>query len=98
NRPLLTFPTRRSSDLVNHKYLVEIAAAARHISAIRVEQVHPKRLQTARATIDRRAAAHADDDALHPIIERGFHQLACAVSAGDQDRKSTRLNSSHVKI
>src|SRR5690606_41133106 len=88
-RDLHSFPTRRSSDLLEHDQIAraELAAAPevlRHAAdqparSLARDHQHPR--QQARG---RGLAVGARD-----------HQRAPAV---EQDRKSTRLNSSHVKI
>src|SRR5207249_10508799 len=74
-RPLHSFPTRRSSDLVR-LFAADVASAAPEITAalVRVEVVE-----------------HEFPSARHDL-RVALHRLELA------DRKSTRLNSSHVSI
>src|SRR5690606_42039693 len=81
---LLSFPTRRASDLRDDGLHLEAAAAPRRRgqpAALGVRgadgQLHPRRVQGA-------------------VRDRGVRRGLRAHR--DQDRKSTRLNSSHVKI
>src|SRR5690606_41561433 len=84
HRALHSFPTRRSSDLQEQ---------------VGLDQIHE------RARLRRRQLALAHHHAVaarrEETIERPGHQPA-AIGVGQadrrQDRKSTRLNSSHVKI
>ena len=63
---------------------VEAASPNRSIHA---EQAHAQRLQTARAAVHRRAAAHADNDSFRACIQRGLKQRTCSIGAGPQGVK-----------
>src|SRR5690606_41847922 len=78
-RDLLSFPTRRSSDL---RWRLRVCHRSRE---------RPRRrlcLDAALARLTPRSFGGDGGNARHPRAER----------ARSQDRKSTRLNSSHVKI
>src|SRR5437868_9451980 len=81
---LVAFPTRRSSDLVDHRLGdALVGAPAKH------------RLQPRRAVDHRRGEDHRVEGALGgAIVELGQDRA----QVGEEDRKSTRLNSSHVSI
>src|SRR5690606_41583015 len=88
-RLLPPFPTRRSSDLI-------APGGGRH-------QVLPHR----EGREDLAALRHEADAALRDAVGRqlldafasqGDGAAACAMHSAQADRKSTRLNSSHVKI
>src|SRR5207302_8825352 len=89
---LPSFPTRRSSDLrciaARLQARDPVVQAARRLAVaqllVALDRAAPRRLRV----ID---PAHAPQG-LSPAAER-FRPLACPL-----DRKSTRLNSSHVKI
>src|SRR5690606_42005820 len=90
-RALRSFPTRRSSDLVRDAAVVADAQTA--------EPVQENALVDRHVAADAHALRKPDRDpvldlpAFDPCDEQLQHQVAQAV-----DRKSTRLNSSHVKI
>src|SRR5690606_42100819 len=83
-RDLLSFPPRRSSDLV---LALELQAPPRHAACgVHAGELGEDAAPQLRAQLSARpaeGARHSDRD--RPLIRR-------------QDRKSTRLNSSHVKI
>src|SRR5690606_41751466 len=83
HRALHPFPTRRSSDLESLGALGVALAPRLH----RVDEV----LDVAHGRPERirKLAGRADTDAFRQVATRDHRQ---------QDRKSTRLNSSHVKI
>src|SRR5690625_7819520 len=76
---LLSFPTRRSSDLglVDHVPYSAAVAICPCLSSRRIDD------------------HHIDDDR---FIRFGRHLLPLVQATGRRDRKSTRLNSSHVAI
>src|SRR5204863_7876881 len=82
---LLSFPTRRSSDL-----LVDVSSVFGRGNRAAVGEKDDVFAHRARA---------ADDslDALHRFVHRDHRPLYADASA-HRDRKSTRLNSSHVEI
>src|SRR5690606_41420930 len=82
-RPLHSFPTRRSSDLSFY--------ARRAVTQVPADQ----------AREDRGRAGEAGEAALgdRAMVRAAQHMKAHPARSGrEQDRKSTRLNSSHVKI
>src|SRR5205085_10370381 len=81
-RLLHSFPTRRSSDLA---FLLRQPGQARRVGVDAVTD-HPVGLEQARGVLARL-----------PAREPLFDELD-GQSAGDTDRKSTRLNSSHSQI
>src|SRR5207302_9126526 len=87
----LSFPTRRSSDL---------AAAARCRNAEQIAFVEKElRNRRTKAAFRRRARIYgvgAETACFATGQSFGGESLPC--TTGRQDRKSTRLNSSHVKI
>src|SRR5690606_41307351 len=91
HRYLHSFPTRRSSDLAaSHR-----SSALPHPSEWAVCWCRsPKR--TPPSPGGRPGAGHAAGDGDGPGTDGGA--VSGAAASGDEDRKSTRLNSSHVKI
>src|SRR5690606_41532695 len=88
-RPLPAFPTRRSSDLVGRVVHLQRRLPSVEVHDVdRVERVNPQ--------LERPAAAQADV-AGERDVDVTLHAAAKDVASG-LDRKSTRLNSSHVKI
>src|SRR5207253_10784326 len=92
------FPTRRSSDLCMLLALGTLPAAADASVAVGVNVVYPQRLSAA-----------AREAALDQLQAAGVHMIRAPLAppwGGDDygpaidfiDRKSTRLNSSHVAI
>src|SRR5690606_40028799 len=88
-----SFPTRRSSDLVapaqhrSRKRIVVVPVAVAHVAA-----VHDHRMIEHRAVSVRRVR--------EPLDEAGEKLRVILLNDGETvelDRKSTRLNSSHVK-
>src|SRR5690606_41379318 len=87
---LHSFPTRRSSDLTPQ--LVHVGGAAGHARA-EVASGGPQDHRGAAGHVLQRVVARSFD---HGDRSGIAHEEAFADDAGD--RKSTRLNSSHVKI
>src|SRR5690606_42132891 len=92
---LSSFPTRRSSDLVEE---------VRRLGAEELDDVHRRHRET--GAVDQAADFTVEGD-VGEVILRGFDFafvfLANVTKIGpflvaERDRKSTRLNSSHVKI
>src|SRR5699024_11342672 len=84
---LLSFPTRRSSDL--RPLHVNTSDRVRHLL------IFATRLRDCRKTVKRflfRRSDHGWKVGRHALRPKGACQL------NDRDRKSTRLNSSHVSI
>src|SRR5690606_40054463 len=82
-RALPSFPTRRSSDLTGGG----AADILQTQSMAEVYRIGITRMLSTNAQLDVRPCTAS-------VFDSKFHQLAYA----DLDRKSTRLNSSHVKI
>src|SRR5690606_41695213 len=92
HRPLRSFPTRRSSDLKSLGWEVEgqeVDPLAHQAASSRGLQVHLGELTTLNLR-----SGHYDAIVLNHVIEH----LSDASAILLEDRKSTRLNSSHVKI
>src|SRR5690606_41423501 len=85
-RPVPSFPTRRSSDLVGPN-----CRAGRDAVLLLLQRRADGRLSGVRGGVLR----PANDHMLH---NQGKLQPSHDPDAGGPDRKSTRLNSSHVKI
>src|SRR5690606_41836241 len=87
--PLLlhSFPTRRSSDLRRHR-------GGR--DGVDPCQCPPRSAEHRRPTLGDRCTLGARRRS--PAVPGLRRPVAVPERAGDQDRKSTRLNSSHVKI
>src|SRR5207302_8748989 len=91
---LHSFPTRRSSDL--REFDLKIGGSERRSprspppGLVPGEMVRSVRRQSWRA---KRRRTHLSAPPRQEVLEGGPYELACS-----QDRKSTRLNSSHVKI
>src|SRR5690606_41585167 len=88
---LLSFPTRRSSDLV---FIKCIHCSLTLLISVRVSHVSPK-VKFRNCIIDALLKLCV------PYISKDYLVAKLNVSASDRsigDRKSTRLNSSHVKI
>src|SRR5690606_41120062 len=92
-RNLLSLPTRRSSDLAPRVH-------AQGLGAVPDERPDVARLHAVRGDrpedrlvdlLDGPLGAHADDP-------RRVEQALRVLAQAEEDRKSTRLNSSHVKI
>src|SRR5690606_40444056 len=94
SRDLLSFPTRRSSDLqARAVVLVEGALPAGRPGAGEEAQDEPGPPRLARVLDDRaQGKGGAGPDKEGDPLQGGLHHLV------GPDRKSTRLNSSHVKI
>src|SRR5690606_41303378 len=93
---LIPFPTRRSSDLdarTNILHGVVDRHAARHHAARRVD-VHPDVLLRI-LRFEEQELRH--DERSHVILDLASHEDD-PLAQKARDRKSTRLNSSHVKI
>src|SRR5690606_42048166 len=87
-----SLPTLRSSDLLDPR---QAARAARREGLV-VADLFPERERVAEHEDARRARRLRDRVLLHAARAARVRADACA--AGFEDRKSTRLNSSHVKI
>src|SRR5690606_40742627 len=88
------FPTRRSSDLAKAGNVV---LHDEHGDAvIDLDTVMPGTVLADVGELVRSATRSGGEDAGHPV--EGLRSRVGAVVSGFQDRKSTRLNSSHVKI
>src|SRR5207249_10409706 len=92
-RDLHSFPTRRSSDLGPH-VPVELEVRPRGFGAAVAARLGPWR--GARRPAPGLRAAAGDPDARPAAVRATPVNSAAAASPGSQDRKSTRLNSSHV--
>src|SRR5699024_11796210 len=88
-RPLLSFPTRRSSDL----HVLD--AAGDLVVAVRGAAGDVAGVQPALLVDDGGGGLGHLVVALHDVVAAGAE---LAVGVVGQDRKSTRLNSSHVSI
>src|SRR5699024_12552613 len=90
HQALHSFPTRRSSDLVSE-------ACFNYVSGYGYNDLGRDTLEEVYAS-----TFHTEAALVRPQITCGTHALALALAAnlrpGDEDRKSTRLNSSHVSI
>src|SRR5207302_9720061 len=86
-RSSLSFPTRRSSDLAVIYGLLLVNAVARTFEQPVMQSLVP--VMAPRAVLGRAIAAH---------VSGGRLSMLLGPSLGGVDRKSTRLNSSHVKI
>src|SRR5690554_7686182 len=86
-RHLHSFPTRRSSDLFRYAFLTH---TAHHVSL----NAKRGRVLSARPLAVTSSGGSADEPRAHPSW------LTCSgrTARGASDRKSTRLNSSHVRI
>src|SRR5690606_41338743 len=96
-RSLLSYPTRRSSDLKQRKCALPDIVMQQIGEAQRVT-VHCEFAKVVRNIVE-----HQADAVRHRIMGEAFgpdQAIADVVEFDDQieDRKSTRLNSSHVKI
>src|SRR5690606_41962387 len=87
-RELHPFPTRRSSDLE------ALAVIEEHRPAIIVTDI----VLPDSTGLDLLESVRSDDYAPKVIIVSGFNDFEYAKRGLKLDRKSTRLNSSHVKI
>src|SRR5690606_40716272 len=89
---LLSFPTRRSSDLVVAAFLQLVVDG--HAIVEHETLALPQRLFFGHLL------QIVEDASLQVInlVEALLLQIGCGFLAADADRKSTRLNSSHVKI
>src|SRR5207249_11633714 len=93
--PLHSLPTRRSSDLVSPRFPLRLDCIGKTLKGFRRLPISRGRL---RATIEGcRRGAEVSSVWAHSVV---FPRLAWATrpKSVDQDRKSTRLNSSHVSI
>src|SRR5690606_41808427 len=97
-RTLHSCPTRRSSDLVEH---VELGQGDAGDARDRARLAHQHRVEPAAAALARGYRAEFVPALAEPLADR-IGQLARKRARADPggvgDRKSTRLNSSHVKI
>src|SRR5690606_40141873 len=90
---LLSFPTRRSSDLHGKHYLRSGARVAGDVSGKLRDIGHDQR-----ARLGCGGSAHSPAEGDLKAAECALVRADAQEAAGLQDRKSTRLNSSHVKI
>src|SRR5690606_39530040 len=90
--PTPPFPTRRSSDLFDGFGKRRMAAP---VQQIEIETVGAETAQAAFASGD---CAIARGIARQDLADQEDFVAAAINGFADQDRKSTRLNSSHVKI
>src|SRR5690606_41206373 len=90
-RPPHSFPTRRSSDL--EALLVKLADVLRRYVAGREPAGDPLWLTISRCPWVRLSI----DEMAHVAYLSEVDTFHAAIEAGPEDRKSTRLNSSHVK-
>src|SRR5690606_41505366 len=81
-RPLHSFPTRRSSDLPDRD--ARVCARDRDLGG------GDERFETTKVELRSRTRAHRDRETATVVLRDGVSMQG--------DRKSTRLNSSHVKI
>src|SRR5690606_40386957 len=94
---LPSFPTRRSSDLVLGMHFFSPANVMRLLEIVRGEKTAPDVLATALAVARQAGKVAVVVGVCHGFV--GNRMLAARSAEGeDLDRKSTRLNSSHVKI
>src|SRR5207302_9198942 len=87
-RHLSSFPTRRSSDL-NQGFLFQLYASTR------IHEIAPFGWSPPQQEAFLRVQFNAQQGWYQQAYPQADHQI---IFAEDQDRKSTRLNSSHVKI
>src|SRR5690606_41761576 len=94
---LLSFPTRRSSDLDDLKMaLMDHMTNCRVRSAIELAASHPSYLGRMMAYSLPNIDATRPEDLGRDQIEDAIADFS--INENRKDRKSTRLNSSHVKI
>src|SRR5690606_41470641 len=96
--PLLPFPTRRSSDLLHRSGIsrAQIHEAVAHGPAMaRVDSLVLEDIASRAVSFETRKSSGAS---FISGIPGGFAVLGTIPFDIAQDRKSTRLNSSHVKI
>src|SRR5690606_40976455 len=86
---LPSFPTRRSSDLISH--MRNISSPMSEIHPAEVEITVPIRSDTEDHLLDKTLNRFAESLAAEGDLDAGILIVR-------RDRKSTRLNSSHVKI
>src|SRR5690606_40499915 len=95
HRPLHSFPTRRSSDLIE-----ETSALLESLGYS--TQVHARDINFFYLTDEYRERIVRLDDGRFEVLhqQRLFseQELQAEIDTHPEDRKSTRLNSSHVKI
>src|SRR5690606_41769309 len=92
------FPTRRSSDLRAPIAPVAAILEYRHPSGTLIGTPRRSTHMPNNCTVHMIGQAHLDPVWLWRWTEGRAEALATSQSAVDRDRKSTRLNSSHVKI
>src|SRR5690606_40669686 len=89
-RDLLSFPTRRSSDLEDR--IVEDRAAGDIDDADQHQGEDAQGCDKGKEALDR------DQEAVQPVDQAAARGRLARCPPDRPDRKSTRLNSSHVKI
>src|SRR5690606_41220203 len=92
---LLSFPTRRSSDLTNFA-IFSFWKVSLSIFLHQPHQLVYTSINTGRGSF--LAAASASSIVSQLMVSWAGSRLATKAKAKRKDRKSTRLNSSHVKI
>src|SRR5207253_11130314 len=96
--PLHSFPTRRSSDLVRERLQSPPCFALNVRVTIRFARLRSLQLKQRRLEFFTRGGGRMSDGSSagsERLSRRAFLQMQLR---GEQDRKSTRLNSSHVAI
>src|SRR5690606_41679771 len=94
-RLLSALPTRRSSDLATAVDVILQGIARQHTSATDRCYLAVVGIRNAEPSVELDALART----LHVLLTIDLHRLPGVVLLDrEQDRKSTRLNSSHVKI
>src|SRR5690606_39317842 len=94
-RTLLSFPTRRSSDLNPTHYAVAIRYSEKDA---RAPYVVAKGIDEIALRIKGVAQRHQIEVLEVPVLARAIYYSTRVDQEVPKDRKSTRLNSSHVKI
>src|SRR5690606_41397564 len=91
------FPTRRSSDLISGDFLPE-RRGARVVSAVLGPRCGTAPSAAAAAAEALAGLEDGAGDHFADVAAARTASIPCVENAGKLDRKSTRLNSSHVKI
>src|SRR5690606_41508346 len=93
-RGVRSFPTRRSSDLLTRGYAVRERVVEHHRPEHSLEHEDPRQLPRAVRLRERPQV-----QLVRRVRAQHLHRrLVLALVRIEEDRKSTRLNSSHVKI